>query len=94
MLNGPKPKRVATLSRLIGVSERTLRRWQVWWRTAFAESAFWKAVAGRFATRVTTCHLPESLLERFAGDEHERLVAVLRLLCPITTTSGRSAMAC
>lgn len=93
MLNGPTPKRVAILSKLVGVSERTLRRWQVWWRAAFAKGAFWKSVAGQFAAPVPTLHLPASLLERLTADERERLVAALRLLSPITTTSGRSAMA-
>ncbi len=93
MLNGPTPRRVAKLRELLGVSERTLRRWQSWWRTAFAESAFWKAAAGRFATPVATGGLPLSLLDRFAGDERDRLVAALRLLSPITTRSARVAMA-
>jgi hypothetical protein len=93
MLNGPTPRRVAKLVLLIGASRRTLQRWRAWWRTAFAESAFWKAAHGRFTTLVARQLLPQSLLERFGGDERERLVAVLRFLSPITTTSARDAMA-
>jgi hypothetical protein len=93
MLNGPTPRRVAKLAALIGASRRTLQRWRTWWRTAFAESAFWKAAAGRLATPVAGRFLPQSLLERFGGDERDRLVAMLRFLSPITTTSARNAMA-
>ena len=93
MANGPTPRRVAKLVSLIGVSRRTLQRWRAWWRAAFAGSTFWKAAAGRFAAPVARRFLPQSLLERFGGDERERLVAALRFLSPITSKSARSAMA-
>lgn len=93
MMNGPNATRVAKLSSLVGASERTLRRWRTWWRTAFAESAFWKGAAGCFARPFAHEALPHSLLERFAGDERERLGAALRFLSPITTMSGRFAIA-
>ncbi|MGH7897451.1 MAG: hypothetical protein ACREQQ_05835 [Candidatus Binatia bacterium] len=93
MLAGPTPRRVATLVDVLGVSRRTLERWRKWWRTTFAESVFWKAAAGRFARPPARTHLPQSLLERFEGDERERLVAALRFLGPITTTGAGCAMA-
>lgn len=92
MLNGPTPRRVATLGTLLGASRRTLERWRRWWRTTFAETAFWTAAAGRFARPAARGHLPWSLLTRFRGDERTRLVATLRFLAPITTASPRSAM--
>ena len=93
MLNGPTPRRVATVGALLGASRRTLERWRRWWRTTFAETAFWKAAAGRFARPPTRGHLPGALLARFRGDERMRLVATLRFLAPITTASPRAAMA-
>lgn len=93
MLNGPTPRRVAKLVLLIGASRRTLQRWRAWWRTAFAKGAFWKAAGGRFTTPVARRLLPQSLLDRFGGDERERLVAALRFLSPITSKSARKAMA-
>ena len=94
MLNGPTPRRVAELRELLGVSERTLRRWSAWWRAAFAATPFWKAAAGRFAPPApATDALPQSLLERFGGDARDQLVAALRFLSPITTTSARCDMA-
>lgn len=94
MLNGPTPRRVAKLRELFGISERTLRRWSVWWRAAFAATTFWKAAAGRFAPPPPAIHaLPHSLLERFGGGARDRLVAAIRFLSPLTTTSARCDMA-
>jgi len=94
MRNGPTPRRVAELRRLLGVSERTLRRWSAWWRSGFAEGAFWKGVGGRFAPPPPAIEaLPHSLLERFGGDARDALVAALRFLWPITTASARCDMA-
>lgn len=93
VMNGPTARAVRELSSLIGASERTLRRWRTWWRAVFTETAFWKAAAGRFARPVEVERLPQSLVELFSGDERERLVAALRFLSPLTTTSGRNAMA-
>jgi len=93
MLHGPTPRRVATLGALLGASRRTLERWRRWWRTTFAESAFWKAGVGRFARPPARGQLPRSLLDRFRGDERTRLVATLRFLAPITTAGARHVMA-
>ena len=94
MRNGPTPRRIAKLRELLGISERTLRRWSAWWGSAFAAGAFWKAVGGRFAPPPPAIDaLPHSLLERFGGGARASLVAALRFLCPITTTSARCDMA-
>jgi len=93
MLNGPTPRRVATLGVHLGASRRTLERWRRWWRTTFAESAFWKAAAGRFARPPESGRLPSSLLDCFRGDERTRLISTLRFLAPITTRGTRHAMA-
>jgi len=93
MRHGATPTRVARLRELVGASPRTLARWRRWWREAFATSRFWQVAAGRFGTPVTCELLPLSLLERFAGDARDRLVATLRFLGPITTASARGAMA-
>jgi hypothetical protein len=94
MLNGPTPRRVATLGVHLGASRRTLERWRRWWHTTFAESAFWKAAAGRFARPPESGRLPSSLVDCFRGDdERERLISTLRFLAPITTGGARYAMA-
>jgi hypothetical protein len=93
MRHGATPPRVARLTALVGVSPRTLARWRRWWRETFATSRFWRGAAGRFGTPIARTCLPLSLLERFAGDVRDRLVATLRFLGPLTTTSARGAMA-
>ena len=87
MLNGVTPWRVAALQQHLPVSRRTLERWRAWWRTTFADTAFWRTVRVLWVPPVDEHHLPESLLERFAGDEAARLVSCLRLLQPLTTRS-------
>lgn len=88
MQQGPSPWRVRRLRELLGVSAQTLARWRVWWAEAFAESAFWKAARAAFSPPVGETAVPNSLLERFAGDAHEQLAALLRFLSPISTAAG------
>jgi hypothetical protein len=65
------------------LSERTLRRWQRWWREVFPTTHGWRAVRGRFAVAVDVTRLPASLLERFTGaDPVTCLLEVLRFLAP------------
>jgi hypothetical protein len=71
-----------------GVPVRTVRRWLVWWQTAFALSAFWAEAKALFAVPVAVERLPASLLERIAGND--TLGRTLALLAPITTTSVRA----
>lgn len=87
MQHGPTPTRVARLQKLFGISLRTLARWREWWRTAFVKSAFWVETRALLAQPVTEESLPHSLLECFSGDEESRLISLLRLLLPISTSS-------
>ncbi len=68
-----------------GVSERTLRRWQRWWREVFAASALWEAARGQFVPPVAAGELPRGLLSRF-GDAHkaETMVTMMRFVRPIS----------
>jgi hypothetical protein len=72
------------LCELFGVSRRTIARWREWWRGAFVASPFWRVAAAAFMPPVDQDRLPASLLERFSGDAETRLIALLRLLLPIT----------
>jgi hypothetical protein len=76
--------RASQLRKLLGVSTRTLARWRTWWAETFVESAFWNAAKAGFATPVDE-PAPHGLLERFEGDEAERLAALLRFLAPLST---------
>ncbi len=65
-------------------------RWRGWWRTTFVASPFWRVAAAAFMPPVDQARLPASLLKRFSGGVAERLIALLRLLLPIT--GGGAAM--
>jgi hypothetical protein len=78
------------LSDLLGVSRRTVARWRQWWLSVFTAGRFWKAASAAFMPPADPTCLPLSLLDRFPGTVEERLLALLRLLAPIT--GGASLM--
>lgn len=69
------------------VPRRTVRRWLDFFQIVLVVLPFWQQARGRLMPPVNELHLPASLLERFAGDAAEQVVAALRFLSPITTTS-------
>jgi hypothetical protein len=95
MQHGPSKKRVAQLEVLLGIGRRTLVRWRRWWTQAFRGSRFWRSLRGRFMPAVDESALPLAVLERFeaGGDELAPVLALLRLLLPISTTPGLEASA-
>ena len=50
-------------------------------------TAFWRAARSRFARPVEAGEVPRALLRRFDGDAVVQVVAMLRFLGPLTTTS-------
>jgi hypothetical protein len=92
LAQGLTPGRVRQLRQWLGVSRRTLARWRVWWTQRLPRRAFWREVSGRFDTPIDTMALPASLVERFLPLDAARLLALLKLLLPLTTWSETSAM--
>lgn len=90
MRQGPSPRRVRQLSELFDVDERTIVRWQGFWREHFPQTSFWKANRGRLAPRVDITHLPRALLDAFIhrDDSYEDWKRLLSFLSPITITGG------
>ncbi len=84
MRHGATPERMRKLRKAVGASARTVERWREWWRTVFVASPLWRAMSGRFVPPVAERALPLSLLERFAGEERDRLVLLLRFLSPLS----------
>ena len=94
LARGPTKTSVTRLSELLGITRRTLTRWCRWWSTIFAAGRFWESVRGRFVPMVDVGTLPASALARIeATDEEPDVVALLRLLSPISTTPGLEANA-
>lgn len=83
-------RRLGRLHARFGVDRRTVQRWRRWWRESFATTAFWRAMAGRFAAPVAIAALSGSLLARFGGSTRERVIAALRFLSPLSTRSVRA----
>jgi hypothetical protein len=89
LLLGITPTRLARLSVVPGIDRRTLARWRAWWRSTFTDGRFASIAMAAVAPPIDIAGLPVSLLERFAGDVREQLVALLRFLGPLT--GGASA---
>ena len=95
MQHGPSKKRVAKLEVLLGIGRRTLVRWRRWWTVVFRTSRFWRSLRGRFIPGLDETGLPLTVLERLGDvdDELSSVIALLRLLQPISTTPGLEASA-
>jgi hypothetical protein len=73
----------------LDVPAQTLWRWRRWWRERFVQTRCWRALAGRFIPPMTTNDLPGSLLGRLtAGEISKRLVQLLMLIAPVTTSTS------
>jgi hypothetical protein len=59
-------------------------RWRQWWHETFTQSPFWRVARAAFIPPVDQNRLPACLLERFAGNDAEQLLALLHFLAPIT----------
>lgn len=94
LARGPTKASVTKLSAVLRITRRTLARWCRWWSTTFATSRFWESLRGRFVPAVDVTTMPATVLARMtsAGDE-PTVVALLRLLAPISTRPGLEAIA-
>jgi hypothetical protein len=94
LAHGPSKTSVTKLSSLLGITRRTLVRWQRWWSAMFATSRFWTSLRGRFVPAANEAELPASMLSRVVvTDDEPAVVVLLRLLGPITTRPGLEASA-
>jgi hypothetical protein len=90
MRQGPTPRRVRELSARFGADERTLARWQVFWRELFPQTHFWKVARARLEPVVKVVALPYSLVDAFLRRRvpSSGWVQLLRFLAPITIPGG------
>ena len=89
--HGATVSRLDRLSEVVRVDRRTVERWRSWWRDTFTATPFWQIARARFMPPVDQARLPAELIERFAGDVREQLIAMLRFLAPITGGAGMQA---
>jgi len=83
-----EPRRRRLIEEL-DVAPQTLWRWRRWWRERFVATRCRRALAGQFIPPILTACLPASLLERLTGEGlAERLVQLLVLICPVTTSTS------
>jgi hypothetical protein len=87
MRHGLKAERVRVLRENLGIDRRTLERWRTWWLEVFVRSPIWKVGRARFMPLICEGAMPWSLCEAFGVDRRDRLLALLKFLSPITTTS-------
>ena len=88
MLQGLTQRRVEELERLIGVSHRTLSRWQTWWQESFPASRFWKYGKAFFVPSLDVTRLCQDLAERFSAQcEIAGMVRLLRFISPLSCPS-------
>jgi hypothetical protein len=89
MRQGPTPRRVRELSKLIGVDRTTIARWQVFWQEHFPQTIFWKVARARLVPVFDIVAYPLSIVEAFFGiDDPQGWENLLRFLSPITVTGG------
>ena len=84
MRHGTTDARMERLGEVVSVDRRTVARWRSWWRHTFTATPFWRSARARLMPPVDHDSLPASLLDRFAGDDTDRLIALLRFLGPVT----------
>ena len=85
MLQGLTQRRA---EELVGVSHRTLSRWQRWWQEAFPASRFWNYGEAFFVPSLDPAHLCRDLAERFsAQSEIAGMVRLLRFISPLSCPS-------
>jgi hypothetical protein len=90
---GPSKTSATKLSSLLGISRRTLARWCRWWSTMFATSRFWTSLRGRFMPAVDEAGIPSTLLSAMSATDEGAVIALLRLLAPVSTRPGLEASA-
>lgn len=92
LARGPSKTSVTKLSGVLGITRRTLARWCRWWSSTFATSRFWESLRGRFVPTADVTAMPASVLARLAATGEEPVVvAMLRVLAPISTRPGLEA---
>jgi hypothetical protein len=90
MRQGPSPRRVRELTKLLGASRETIYRWREFWNEHFPKTTFWKLARARLVPVFEITEFPRSLLEAFVRSEDDRdgWSKLLDFLAPISIAKG------
>ena len=78
---GPTPSGLRKLEGLLGISRRTIARWQKWWEEIFPASGFWKDLKDRLSRSRALPERARQSIDRLRGHPSARLlVRLLRSL--------------
>jgi hypothetical protein len=95
MRQGPTPRRVRELSKLIGADRTTVERWRVFWQDQFPQTVFWKVARARLVPVFEIVAYPLSIVEAFVGiDVRQGWENLLKFLSPITIAGGLKLVVC
>ncbi len=83
LCNGASPQTVGKLTGTIGVDRKTLKRWLVWWKTAFVASPFWTSRKERFNRTFDAEEGIRPIVDCFFGTPKERLIRFLSFVSPL-----------
>ena len=89
MRHGFTPERMRVLRESLRMDRRTLERWRQWWLADFVQSAFWKEGRARFSPLLCEKTLPLSLCKAFGIQPRDRLLDLLKWLCPLTVSTPK-----
>lgn len=85
MFHGLTQRRAEELEKLVGVSPRTLSRWQTWWQEVFPVSRFWEYSKAFIVPPLDPARLCRDLVERYSAQyEMAGMVRLLRFLSPLS----------
>lgn len=88
MRYGLNPGGVRILGESLDIDRRTLEHWRDWWLETFVHTPFWCEARARFMPAICEGTLPSSLCQAFCVEERrDRLLDLLKFLCPLTTGS-------
>jgi hypothetical protein len=81
------------LIKALNLPAQTRRRWRHWWSMQVSVSTLWRTLSGWFSPPIAPTHLPGELLAQLRGvDLVDRLVSLLQLLAPLSTSTGPPLM--
>jgi hypothetical protein len=75
---GPTPSGLRKLEGLLGISRRTIARWQTWWEEIFPASGFWKELKDRLSRSRALPERARQFIDRLRG--HPSAHSLVRLL--------------